>query len=117
MRKLIYILACAVMSQMSCKKYLDQVPDDKLTLDQTFSNWSNASQFLNNVYSRVPDEYGQRDPGGDRNAGVWTCSSDEANLTWPDRITNNLNIGNYDPSTWIVRDYWANWYKGIRAAT
>lgn len=117
MRKLMSILACFLLLLTSCRKYLDQVPDDKLTLDQTFNNWSNASQFLNHVYSAVPDEYGQRDAGGDRNAGVWTCASDEANLTWPDRIANNINIGNYDASTWIVHDYWANWYKGIRAAT
>jgi hypothetical protein len=118
MQKIFYtMLALSIVTFPSCKKYLSQVPDENLTLDKTFSNWQTANQFLSGVYTRVPDEYGQRDAGGDHNAGLWTCASDEAELTWQDRRTNNLNNGSWDASTDIVGSYWANYYKGIRDAS
>ena len=93
MKKLFYtLLACSFLFA-GCKKYLSQVPDENLTLDKTFDSWPTANQFLSNVYSKVPNEYGQRDPGGDQNAGVWTAASDEGELTWQDRVTNNINNG------------------------
>ncbi|MBS1565358.1 MAG: RagB/SusD family nutrient uptake outer membrane protein, partial [Bacteroidetes bacterium] len=117
MKKTIYVLLAAALVSSSCKKYLSQVPDENLTLDNTFSTWPTANQFLSDVYTRVPDEYGQRDAGGDHNAGVWTCASDEAEITWQDRVANNINNGSWDPSIFIVNDYWSNYYKGIRAAS
>ncbi|MBN9382084.1 MAG: RagB/SusD family nutrient uptake outer membrane protein [Chitinophagaceae bacterium] len=118
MKKILYTLpAICLLFFSSCKKYLSQVPDENLTLDKTFQTWPTANQFLANVYLRVPDEYGQRDAGGDANAGVWTCASDEAELTWQDRISNNLNNGSWDASTWLVNDYWSHYYQGIRAAS
>ena len=101
----------------SCKKYLSQVPADNITLDGTFSTWATANQFLANVYSKVPNEYGQRDPGGSDNAGVWTCASDEAVITWPDRVSNNINNGSWDANSGIANAYWSNYYQGIRAAS
>jgi len=118
MKKVIYtILALSLLFFASCKKYLSQVPDDNITLDKTFGSWPTANQFLANVYSRIPDEYGQRDAGGGQNAGIWTCASDEAELTWQDRVANNINNGSWDASSGIVDSYWANYYQGIRAAS
>jgi hypothetical protein len=118
MKKIFYtLLALSPLFFASCKKYLSQVPDDNITLDKTFESWPTANEFLSNVYSRVPDEYGQRDAGGGQNAGVWTCASDEAELTWQDRVANNLNNGSWDASSGIVDSYWANYYQGIRAAS
>lgn len=118
MKKIIYtLLALSPLFFASCKKYLNQVPDDNITLDKTFESWPTANQFLANVYSRIPDEYGQRDAGGGQNAGVWTCASDEAEITWQDRVANNINNGSWDASSGIVDSYWANYYQGIRAAS
>lgn len=77
MKKLIYLLAGIVLLS-SCKKYLDQVPDDRLTIEETFRTWATAQKFLNNVYLRVPDEFGQRNPGDYNNRGLWTGGCDEA---------------------------------------
>jgi len=101
----------------SCKKYLSQVPADNITLAGTFETWATANQFLANVYSKVPNEYGQRDAGGSDNAGVWTCASDEAVITWPDRVANNINNGSWDANSGIANAYWSNYYQGIRAAS
>src|SRR5690242_3184965 len=116
MKKLLYtFLAAATLS--SCSKYLDQVPDDRLTIEETFRTWNTASQFLADVYRRVPDEYGQRNPGGDNNAGLWTGGSDEADFVWGFVQSNSTNIGNWDANSGFVGDYWRNFYRGIRAAS
>lgn len=118
MKKICYtILAFTALAATSCKKYLSQVPSENITLDATFQTWPTANQFLSNVYNRVPNEYGQRDPGGADNAGVWTGASDEAEITWQDRVTNNINNGSWDANTGIVNAYWTNYYQGIRAAS
>ena len=117
MKKTLYsLLAISLIGFGGCKKYLSQVPDDTISLDGVFQSWTTANEYLANVYSRVPDEYGQRDAGGAQNSGVWTCASDEAEITWQDRVANNLNNGSWDASTGIVESYWSQYYQGIRAA-
>lgn len=117
MKKLIYIplIACLTLVS-SCKKYLDQVPNDRLTLEETFSNRSSAEKFLANVYNNIPDEFGQRNPGGNRNAGLWTGGSDEADFVWGFVQSNAMNIGSWDANTGYVGDFWNNYYRGIRSA-
>jgi len=117
MKKILYtLLAISALAATSCKKYLSQVPEENISLEKTFQTWQTAQLFLAGVYQRVPNEYGQRDPGGDDNAGVWTCGSDEAEFTWQDRVTNNINNGSWDANTGIVNAYWTNYYRGIRSA-
>jgi hypothetical protein len=112
---LLYILVLGAFT--SCKKYLDQVPDDRLTIDETFRTWNTASKFLANVYARIPDEFGQRNPGDNENRGLWTGGCDEADFVWGFVQSNDVNIGNWDANSGFVRDYWTNFYKGIRAAS
>ncbi|TKC07978.1 RagB/SusD family nutrient uptake outer membrane protein [Pedobacter polaris] len=119
MKKILYItLVASLTLASSCKKgFLDQVPDDRLTLDQTFTTRITAEKFLANVYSQIPDEFGQRNPNTGRNAGVWTGSSDEAEWVWGFNQCNNINIGSWDANSGFVNDYWNNFYRGIRSAT
>lgn len=116
MKKLIYILVGIVLLS-SCKKYLDQVPDDRLTIEETFRTWATAQKFLNNVYLRVPDEFGQRNPGDYNNRGLWTGGCDEADYVWGFVQSNSVNIGSWDAKSGFVGDYWTNFYRGIRAAS
>jgi hypothetical protein len=97
--------------------FLDQVPDDKLTLEETFSSRSSAEKFLANIYLYVPNEFGQRNVGGNENAGPWTGASDEAEYLWGFVQSNNMNIGNWDANSGFVQSFWSNYYKGIRSAT
>lgn len=117
MKKLIYIFLAAGILGTSCRKFLDQVPDDRLTIDETFRTWSTAQRFLDNVYSRIPDEFGQRNPGDNNNRGLWTGGCDEADYVWGFVQSNDVNIGNWDAKSGFVGDYWRNFYKGIRAAS
>lgn len=107
-----------LMTLASCyKNFLDQVPDDRLTIDEVFAGRNTAERFLNNVYARVPNEFGQRNPGGNENAGLWTGGSDEADYVWGFVQSNDVNIGNWDGNSGFVGDYWRNFYRGIRAAS
>ncbi len=119
MKKYIYLsLVLALTLATSCKKgFLDQVPNDRLTLDETFKTRATAEKFLNNVYSQIPDEFGQRNPNTGRNAGIWTGASDEAEWVWGFNLCNNVNIGSWDSNSSFVNDYWNNFYRGIRSAT
>ncbi|MGF6847241.1 hypothetical protein QFZ51_002476 [Chitinophaga sp. W3I9] len=116
MKKLLYILLGIVLLT-SCKKYLDQVPDDRLTIEETFRTWATAQKFLNNVYVRIPDEFGQRNPGDYNNRGLWTGGCDEADYVWGFVQSNSVNIGSWDAKSGFVGDYWTNFYRGIRAAS
>lgn len=116
MKKLLYIFLVIVLAS-SCSKYLDQVPDDRLTIEETFRTWGTAQRFLADVYRRVPDEFGQRDAGSESNRGVWTGGSDEADFVWGFVKSNDVNIGNWDANSGFVRDYWRNFYRGIRGAS
>lgn len=119
MKKYIFIafIACLTLAT-SCKKgFLDQVPNDRLTLEETFTNRATAEKFLANVYSLIPDEFGQRNPNTGRSAGVWTGASDEAEFVWGFNQANNVNIGSWDANSGFVNDYWNNFYRGIRSAS
>lgn len=102
---------------ISCKKgYLDQVPNDRLTLDAAFNNSTTAVQFLANTYSFLPDDANQQNAPGS-NAGVWTGGSSEAEFDWGFVASQNVNNGAYDASSSFVAAYWNSYYQGIRSAT
>lgn len=116
--KKIYISLTAAMllvGNVGCKKFLDQVPNDRLTFDEAFATKSTVDKLLGNVYSSVPDETAQRFPIS-RNAGPWTGASDEANYTL-NNFAANLNTGSWDATTGEVNTMWQNYYKGIQSAS
>lgn len=117
--KKIYIpilAAILIVSNFGCKKYLDQVPDDRLTFDEAFATRASVDQVLANVYSTLPDESTQRAVTLN-GSGLWTGASDEADYTLPDNSANNLNQGAWDATTGFVNSYWQRNYQGIQAAS
>jgi len=111
--KKIAILVMVLLTSLnfSCKKgYLDQVPDDRLTLDETFGSRSGAEKFLANIYSDIPDE------GEQRFAVPWTAGSDEADFVWGFAPSNTINTGSYDATSGVTGTYWQKYYKAIRSA-
>jgi hypothetical protein len=119
MKKILYLTLVAIMvvATPSCRKYLDQVPDDILSLEETFANQGTTFQFLSNMYNNIPNEYGQRNPGGDQNAGLWTGATDEGEYLWGFVQSNDYNIGSWDANSGFVGDFWRNYYRGIRSAS
>ena len=93
-----------------CEKYLDQVPDDRITIDEVFRKKAPSEQFLANVYSFVPDESNAID------GFQWVGTSDEADLTWSGGPNYPVNIGNLGPAN-MQFEKWGYYYQGIRSAT
>lgn len=107
--KHILILCCCLLL-CSCSKYLDQVPNDRLTIDQVFKKKANSEQYLANVYSYVNDD------GDQWNTNPWVGNADEADITWSKYPIYDVNIGNFSP-TGPPFDRWNYYYNGIRSAS
>jgi hypothetical protein len=117
MKKIKYIgLGLLMLSMGSCKKYLNQVPDDVITVDKIFASKTNTESFLANVYHTLPNELSQRYNGTD-DSGPWTASSDEAKYNWDFNYSNNMNSSTWKKTDGDVALYWNNYYKAIRNAT
>lgn len=105
-----------VIGLSSCNDFFDAIPGNQYDLDATFSNRQKTEQYLNNVYSYVPDETQERFFTSGR-GGIWTGGSIEANITWSWHQTNAWDMGTvYASSDWI--NYWfIEYYKGISKAS
>lgn len=114
--KNLLILFLAVALLAGCKKFFDQVPDDTLSLHETFKNRSTAEKFLANIYTYIPREHTQRFVGN-RNSGPWTGASDEAEYLWGFVESNNMNTGSWDAGSGFTKSFWRDYYKAIRSAT
>jgi len=120
MKRLIYIsiVLFLLINISSCKKgYLDQVPQDRTTIQTVFAHKNGVDNYLANVYSYIRDEASQRYPGGATSGGPWTGGSDEAEYVWSFVYSNYMNVGSWGPTDGEVNDVWSNYYKAIRSAT
>ncbi|WP_346238735.1 RagB/SusD family nutrient uptake outer membrane protein [Niabella insulamsoli] len=114
--KYLFTLIVIALGFTGCKKFLDQVPNDRLTLEETFRNRSTAERFLASVYAFVPREHSQRFVGN-YNSGPWTGGSDEAEYLWGFVESNQINLGSWDVNSGFTKAFWRDYYKGIRNAT
>src|SRR5688500_8573392 len=116
LKYIIPVLLLSLISMTGCKKYLDQVPDDRLTLEEAFRNRSTAERYLAYVYSMIPREWSQRFVGNS-NSGPWTGAADEAEYLWGFVESNPMNIGSWDAGSGFTKAFWRDFYRGIRSAT
>ena len=113
-----------VTGTWSCKKgFLDQVPQDRTTIEQVFAHKNTVDNYLANVYSYVRDEASQRyidndnNPQNNHTGGPWTGATDEAEYDWGFVFSNYMNVGAWGPTDGTVNNFWKNYYAGIRSAT
>src|SRR5690606_12446442 len=79
----------------SCKKdYLDKTPDEDLSIEDVFENRNYTEQYLNNIYSNLPQEQSFNENWG-RNPFV--CASDEMKITWTYPFAQQMNAGAWNP--------------------
>jgi len=105
-----------VLLLCSCKKYLDTVPDNVLSLDDVFKSRTNIERYLANIYNTLPNEHNQRFEGNE-NSGVWIGASDEGKFNWDFNYTTVMNKSAWSNTDGQVRNYWVNYYRAIRNAT
>jgi len=116
-KTLIYTVgALLLVSNYGCKKFLNQVPDDRLTFEQQYQRKNTVDQALANVYSTLPEQNQDRSASAAGNIGPWTAASDEADYTLPN-FTENVNTGAWDATSGQVNYHWQNYYRGIQAAS
>lgn len=117
MKNVRYILLIAVLlATTSCQKhFLDQVPDDELTIDQVFQRKDLSEKYLANVYHTIlsfkPNTTGN----------PWFGLSDEGDITYnrPGQVyynTYSMNLGSWTAADNSYND-WTPFYEGIRSAT
>jgi starch-binding outer membrane protein, SusD/RagB family len=111
----IAVLVMNVPVLHSCKKnFLNEVPDNLLTLDEVFKRRTETEKYLANVYSFIRDEANQWNDGGN----PWLGLSDEADVTWnrSNYPTFAMNLGAWNASS-NYYNFWTHYYRGIRNAT
>ncbi len=105
----ILFASCLLVFSACNKDFLNQVPDDMLTIDEVFNRRDLSEKWLANVYSHIRDEAHRT------NTTPWDVISDDADVS--QRNTPfQVNLGNWSASSnyW---NFWEHYYKGIRTAT
>ncbi|MEY8685058.1 RagB/SusD family nutrient uptake outer membrane protein [Bacteroides sp. AN502(2024)] len=98
--------SCLLLS--SCSSFLDQVPDDVVSLEAVFSTKKDVERYLNTVYSYIPQEQNPKNGGGP------VC--DEMDFPWPEYEENYINNDAMTPAkSW--RQSWGKYYRAIRQAS
>lgn len=111
---LLPIIVALVYLLPSCNDdFFDQVPNDRLTIEQVFEKQAYSEKYLATIYSFIRDE-------SHRTSGVpWDPCSDDLDVTY-DRGTEYpsflMNLGKWSASSGYYQ-YWTHYYKGIRSAT
>ncbi|WP_303029190.1 RagB/SusD family nutrient uptake outer membrane protein [uncultured Duncaniella sp.] len=118
-KHLISALAGISMIATSCNDYFDQVPDDRLSLEEIFTTRDGALNYLSNVYTFLPDEFNQRqvhETSLFRTPGPWTGASDEAEWTLDNKakLINNNSIDATEGTMVLYR--WKSWFSGVHEA-
>lgn len=98
------------LSMTACSDYFDQIPDDRITIEEVFKKKKASEEYLANIYSYIPDESQQV------SGQPWGGTNDEMDITWTKYPSYDFNIGNIS-ATAVLFDFWGPYYKGIRAAT
>ena len=104
----------------SCSDYFDQVPDDRLSLDEVFQTRQGALNYLGGVYAYIPDEFNQRqvhETALYRTPGPWTAASDESEYVIADNKAKLINNNTINPTeSTMVKYRWKSWFTGIHEA-
>ncbi|GGH18736.1 RagB/SusD family nutrient uptake outer membrane protein [Sphingobacterium alkalisoli] len=112
MKKIFNALCLVVLLFVSqaCDSFLDQVPDDRQTIEEVFQKKRPTEEYLANIYNSVPDESDQW------NGHPWIGNVDEVHIAWAKWTIYQLNIGNWTPGSSPFYK-WQGYYNGIRSAT
>ncbi|MDE6871734.1 MAG: RagB/SusD family nutrient uptake outer membrane protein [Bacteroidales bacterium] len=102
----------AVMGTASCESFFNPIPGEQYDLENTFTDRLKTEEFLNNVYSYVPDETNERSE-----AGIWTAGSLEADITWSGNFATDWALGTVYPSSSKINKWFIEYYKGISKAS
>ena len=89
-------LASAAVCLTACNDdFFDQVPDDRITIEQVFQRTSYSEKYLATVYGYIKDESHRTSPI------PWDPCSDDLDVTYDREDYNSfkINLGNWSASS------------------
>lgn len=113
-------LLLVMFGAASCNSFFDPIPGTQYDMETTFADRNRTQEFLNNVYSYVPNETGER--FFDNMAGIWAAGSQECKINWTSGTNGGewslkWNTGKVYSSDGTVNRWFIEWYKGISKAS
>ncbi|MGQ8336972.1 RagB/SusD family nutrient uptake outer membrane protein [Sunxiuqinia sp. A32] len=108
--KFLICLSVLIIALYGCDDYLDEIPDDRLTIEEVFQKKNTSEEYLANIYNYIRDESDQW------NGNPWTGSVDEVDVAWAKHDIYQITIGNWN-ATSAPFTFWSHFYNGIRSAT
>ena len=110
-----YTLAIiGLFSVTSCTDYLDNAPDDILTLDMVFNSKNRTEEWLAGIYDGIPDPYTPMMRNYDAYADDFSPSQDWRAFSDWDCIDKIL--GNWTPQSEWKGNFWSDFPVRIREA-
>jgi len=110
MKRKIYIPVILLLTLLSCSKhFLDETPDDDLTMNDVFTNRLYTQSFLTSIYAGLPWEIDPPDPSS---YAPWTGTCDEMEITFPGCYSHDINHGGWNPQN--IEGNWQWYYQDIR---
>lgn len=106
----------SLISATSCKKFLNEEPDQSLNEDSIFANLANTRAYLSQIYANIPDPYANRFNGA--RSGPYNMIADDAN--WISQSGFPSTVWSYstaNASVSVASNIWGEFYKPIRNAT
>ena len=111
--KIYVLIACFALPFTSCN-YLDNAPDDILTLEMVFNSKTRTEEWLANVYNGIPDPYTNMMRNYDAYADDFSPSQEWRAFTDWDCIDKIL--GNWNPQSEWKGNFWGDLPVRIRSA-
>lgn len=120
--KRIFLIAVSALVMMfglsSCEGFFGTIPGERYDLESTFEDRQKTEEYLNNVYSYVPEETAERNlASGGSGAGPWTNGSLEGDVTWSGNFATDWALGTVYASNGTVNFWFIEYYKGIAKAS
>ena len=117
MKLLAYIgLSVCCLALNGCADFLDNAPDDELTLEMVFDDKTRTEEWLANVYSGIPDPYMPYI----KTIGYETVADDASPsqrwIQWWDGSLLGYRVGNFFTDSNWGSNFWANLPQKIRSA-
>lgn len=114
MKKTYFLFIClTILSVSGCNDdFFNQVPNDRLTIEQVFQRRKYSEEYLATIYGYIKDESHRT------NTVPWDPCSDDLDVTYdrPDYNSYKMNLGNWNASS-NYYNFWNHFYQGIRSAT
>ncbi|QNL49559.1 RagB/SusD family nutrient uptake outer membrane protein [Olivibacter sp. SDN3] len=105
------MMLCLIFT--ACQKdFFDQIPDDRITIEDVFNRRDESERYLANIYAHIRQE------GNQASGSPWIGAADEGDMTynWDGHASHFMNIGMWDANSNLA-EFWSGYYRGIRSAS